>query len=243
MNYEIHGTTMQSLSITLDGADDLVSEAGCLLYMTPEIELQTEFLGGVGGVMKRAFTGNSMTINRYRNRQSSRQTVAFSTRMPGHIIPVEVHPARPVYVQKHSFLCCESTVNLEVAGYFNLAGIFGGNGILMTRLEGHGQAFISVDGESLAKDLSHGESLLVHPAHVAAYEGTVNYEVVRMKGLKNMFFGGDGLALVKLTGPGRAWLHTLNIRQLATELAEVEDGNSGAVKGGLIGGIIGDLFK
>ncbi|WEG12587.1 TIGR00266 family protein [Pullulanibacillus sp. KACC 23026] len=214
MDYHIKGSTMQSLQIHLEDGESIYSEAGSLLSMSPTIELNTNFTGGVGGVFKRVISGNTAVLNHFKAVKGDGH-VSFTTRMPGHIVSLKMDDYRSIHVQRHSFLCAEETVALDVVGNMGLTGFFGGNGLIYNKLEGSGLAFISVDGEVEELDLNEGETLLVHPGHLAAYESRVSFEVQSMKGFKNMFLGGDGLFLVKLTGSGKVWLHTLSLHGLA----------------------------
>lgn len=217
MKYEIIGSTMQSLKIDLEDGESIYSEAGSLLSMSPTIELETNFTGGFGGVFKRAITGNTAVLNHFKAEKGAGH-VSFSTRMPGHIVPLQVDRYPSVHVQRHSFLCAEESVSLNVVGNMGLTGFFGGNGLIYNKLEGNGLGFISVDGEVTEVDLAHGETILVHPGHLAAFDSSVTFEVQRLKGFKNMFLGGDGLFLAKLTGAGTVWLHTLSLHSLAEVL-------------------------
>ncbi len=241
MKYNVEGNVMQTLKIELDPGESIYSETGALQYMTPEIALQTNFTGGIGGVLKRAITGNSLTLNHF-TAQGNRGIVSFTTRMPGHIVPIQTDHYGSVLVQRHSFLCAEETVQLGIAGNFGLSGFFGGNGLIYNRLSGNGMAFISVDGEVTEKELNPGETLLIHPGHLAAYEQKVKFEVQRLKGFKNMFLGGDGIFLAKVTGPGKIWMHSLSIHNLAEVLSPYMQEASVSRKTGNVGSFINNLF-
>jgi uncharacterized protein (TIGR00266 family) len=217
MEFQIHGSTMQSLQLQLEKGESIYSEAGSLLSMSPTIELETNFTGGIGGVFKRVITGNSAILNHFKAVHGDGH-VSFSTRMPGHIVPLQMDHYPSVHVQRHSFLCAEESVSLNVVGNLGLTGFFGGNGLIYNKLDGNGLAFISVDGEVNEIYLKSGETILVHPGHLAAYDSRVSFEVQRLKGFKNMFLGGDGIFLVKLTGPGTIWLHTLSLHGLVEVL-------------------------
>lgn len=217
MDYQIKGSTMQSLMIQLDRGESIYSEAGSLLSMSPTIELETNFSGGLGGVFKRAITGNSAVLNHFRAAHGQGH-VGFSTRMPGHIVPLQLENYSSIHVQRHSFLCAEESVSLDIVGNMGLTGFFGGNGLIYNKLKGDGLAFISVDGEVNEVFLEPNETMLVHPGHLAAYDSRVKFEVQRLKGFKNMFLGGDGVFLAQLTGAGRVWLHSLSLHALAEVL-------------------------
>lgn len=217
MEFEIIGSTMQSLKLNLERGESIYSEAGSLLSMSPEIELETNFTGGLGGVLKRVVTGNTAVLNHFKATRGNGH-VSFSTRMPGHIIPLELDQYPSVHVQRHSFLCAEESVALDIVGNLGMTGFFGGNGLIYNKLHGSGLGFISVDGEVNEYSLSPGETILVHPGHLAAFDSNVRFELQRLKGFKNMFLGGDGIFLVKLTGSGKIWLHTLSLHGLADAL-------------------------
>lgn len=241
MKYSVDGSVMQTVKIGLDQGESIYSETGALLYMTPEIALQTNFTGGIGGVLKRAITGNSLTLNHF-TAQGNEGVVTFTTRMPGHIVPLQIDDYGSVLVQRHSFLCAEESVQFSIAGNFGLSGFFGGNGLIYNSLSGNGMAFISVDGEVTEKELNPGETLLIHPGHLAAYEQKVQFEVQRLKGFKNMFLGGDGIFLAKVTGPGKIWMHSLSIHNLAEVLSPYMQEATVNRRSGNVGSFIENLF-
>lgn len=217
MKYDILGNTMQSLLLHLSHGESIYSEAGSLLSMSPTIQLETNFTGGIGGVFSRVITGNSAVLNHFHADRGDGD-VAFTTRMPGHIVPLNMEEFSSVHVQRHSFLCAEESVTLDIVGNMGMTGFFGGNGLFYNKLHGSGFSFISVDGEVNEHILGNGETILVHPGHLAAYDSRVSFELQRLKGFKNMFLGGDGIFLAKLTGPGKIWLHTLSLHGLAEVL-------------------------
>lgn len=224
MEYQIHGSTMQTLEITLNRGESVFSETGCLLAMSPQIEMRTQSPGGLGGMFKRAFSGNSMLLNLFHAHHDN-ESVMFTTRMPGHIVPLQLDRVGRVIVQRHAFLCAESGIDYGTQTTFQLGRYLGGNGLIFNYLEGNGMAFVSVDGEVIERQLVPRESLLVHPGHIAAFSGTVGYDLERMQGVTNFFFSGDGYYLVRLSGPGRVWMHSLTIYNLAHIVAEYLPGN------------------
>lgn len=217
MEYQINGSTMQSLVIQLYRGESIYSEAGALLSMSPSIELETNFTGGLGGIFKRSMTGNSAVLNHFKAAHGEGH-VSFSTRMPGHIVPLQLDQYSSVHVQRHSFLCAEESVDLDIVGNLGFSGFFGGNSLIYNKLKGDGLGFISVDGEVNEVYLEAGETMLVHPGHLAAFDSRVHFEVQRLKGFKNMFLGGDGIFLAKMTGAGKVWLHSLSLHGLAEAL-------------------------
>ncbi|WAH38715.1 TIGR00266 family protein [Alicyclobacillus dauci] len=219
MEYRIHGSTMQTLEVIIAPGECVFSETGCLISMTPGTNMETHAPGGLGGMLRRAFSGNSIMLNYFRATHDT-ETVQFTTRMPGHILALPLHNYGRIITQRHAFLCAQESVEFGVEATLNVGRLLGGNGLVFTYLDGDGTGFISIDGEVIHHDLERGESLLVHPGHIAAFSATMDYKVQRMAGVQNMLFGGDGLYLVRLTGPGRLWLHSLTIHNLAHVLQE-----------------------
>jgi uncharacterized protein (AIM24 family) len=168
--------------------------------------------------------------------------------VPGHILPIEIAPGRGVFVQRHGFLCAVHGVTISVGFQRKLgAGIFGGAGFVLQRLEGQGSAWIELDGEVVPYDLAPGEVLRVLPGHVGMFEEGVGFDITMLKGVRNILFGGDSLFLAQLTGPGKVWLQTMPLSSLAQALAPYMpqgSGSSGADAGaGAAGGaFLGGLF-
>jgi uncharacterized protein (TIGR00266 family) len=212
MEYQIEGTTMQTLILHLNRGDQVYSETGSLLMMSSGVRMTTKG-GGLGSMLARGLTGNSLFLNVF-EAQSDDEQVMFTTRMPGHIVPFDMEQAYEIVVQRHAFLCAEQTVEYKTAFTLNLGRLLGGNGLMFNYLRGTGMAFVSIDGEVVERQLRAGESILVHPGHIAAFRGSIQYDVELMKGVKNMLFGGDGLYLIRLTGPGHVWLHGVSIHNL-----------------------------
>jgi uncharacterized protein (AIM24 family) len=148
--------------------------------------------------------------------EGSRGVVAFATKLPGHIVPVEVAAGQTYMIHRHGFLCGAPSIELGVGFQQSLgAVIFGGNGFILQKMSGAGSAWIELGGEIVTFDLAKGETLRVHPGHVGMFEANVHFEITRIKGIANMLFGGDGIFLASLTGPGRVWLQTLTVSNLA----------------------------
>src|SRR6201987_1834963 len=219
MQNRIVGTTMPVLEFALDPNESIISEAGELSWMGASIQMttHTQFAGG-GGIfvaLKRVAGGGSLFMTEYRAVGAPGE-LAFATRVPGHILPVEVGPGRDYYLHRHGFLCATPQINIGVGFQQSLgAGIFGGDGFLLQHVTGQGIAWIELSGEVVTKDLAPGENLRVHPGHVGAFQSSVSFQITTVPGIKNMIFGSDGLFLASLTGPGRIWLQTLPISKLA----------------------------
>ncbi len=246
MRNQIVGTTMPVLEFTLDPNDSIISEAGQLSWMGSSIQMTTHTqLGGGGGVwgaLKRVAGGGTLFMTEYRAMGAPGQ-VAFATKLPGHIVPIEVGAGREYMIHRHGFLCSTPNVQIGVGFQQSLgAGIFGGSGFVLQRITGQGTAWIELSGELIVKDLQAGELLRVHPGHVGAFQTSVNFEITTIPGIKNLIFGGDGIFLASLTGPGRVWLQTLPIAKLAHELMEYMPIGSGkAAQGGVVGGIVDSI--
>ncbi|HKF47360.1 MAG TPA: TIGR00266 family protein [Terracidiphilus sp.] len=251
MQTRIQGTTMPVLEVQLDPNESVFSESGELSWMTQTIQMTTHTQmgggGGLFGVLKRAVAGGSIFMTEYRANGYPGE-VAFAAKVPGHIIPVQLGQGVEYLVQRHGFLCATPQVTLTVGFQQSLgAGIFGGEGFILQRVGGNGTAWLELSGEMIKRDLAPGEVFYVHPGHVGAFQASVSFQITTIPGIKNMFFGGDGIFLAQLVGPGSVWLQTLPISRLAHKIAEYIPRSGGretpaAVGGGVIGGIVGSLL-
>jgi uncharacterized protein (TIGR00266 family) len=252
MQTRILGTTMPVLDVDLQPNESVFSESGELSWMTGSIQMATHTQmgggGGLFGVLKRVAGGGSLFMTEYRAWQYP-GTVSFATKVPGHIVAVELGQGPEYFVHRHGFLCATPQVTIGVGFQQSLgAGIFGGNGFLLQRVGGVGTAWLELSGELIQKNLAPGEVLRVHPGHVGAFQSTVGFQITTVPGIKNMIFGGDGIFLAEMVGPGTIWLQTLPISRLAHQIAEyLPQGESrpvtpSAIGGGLIGGIVGSIL-
>ncbi len=249
MQAKIQGTTMPVLEVELDPNESVFSESGELSWMTSSIQLMTHTQmgggGGLIGVFKRVAGGGSIFMTAYQAVQAPGQ-VAFATKLPGHIVPIELGQGPEYMVHRHGFLCATPQVTISVGFQQSLgAGVFGGDGFLLQRVGGQGTAWLELSGELIIKDLAPGEVLRVHPGHVGAFQTTVGFQITTVPGIKNMIFGGDGLFLAVLQGPGRIWLQTLPIARLAHQIGEyLPQGQAApaAIGGGMLGGIVGSML-
>ncbi len=248
MQHTIVGTTMPVLEFTLDPNESIISEAGELSWMSSAIQLttHTQFGGGGGlfGVLKRVAGGGTLFMTEYRAMGGQGQ-IAFATKVPGHILPVEVGPGHEFMIHRHGFLCATPQVQMGVGFQQSLgAGVFGGDGFLLQKVSGQGTAWLELSGEVIMKDLRPGENLRVHPGHVGAFESSVSFQITTVPGIKNMIFGGDGLFLASLNGPGKVWLQTLPISKLAHQLMEyMPSPERQTTQGGVVGGIVGSILE
>src|SRR6266481_1228925 len=247
MQSRITGTTMPVLEFVLEPNESVISEAGELSWMGSSIQMttHTQFAGGGGlfGVLKRVAGGGSLFMTEYRAVGAAGE-VAFATRLPGHIVPVEVSPGHEYMIHRHGFLCATPQIQIGVGFQQSLgAGIFGGDGFLLQHVSGQGIAWLELSGELVVKDLQAGETLRVHPGHVGAFQASVSFQITTVPGIKNKIFGGDGIFLASLTGPGKVWLQTLPISKLAHQLMEYMPAPSKeATQGGVVGGIVGSIL-
>jgi uncharacterized protein (AIM24 family) len=219
--------------------------------MTSNIQMTTHTQmgggGGLFGVIKRVAGGGSLFMTEYRAVQAV-GSVSFATKVPGHIVPVQLGQGTDYMVHRHGFLCATPQVTIGVGFQQSLgAGIFGGSGFMLQRIGGQGTAWLELSGELIQKNLGPGETLLVHPGHVGAFQASMGFQITMVPGIKNMIFGGDGIFLAVLQGPGTAWLQTLPISRLAHQIYEYLPHNEGqnprsAVGGALLGGIVGSIL-
>jgi uncharacterized protein (TIGR00266 family) len=253
MQARIQGTTMPVLDVELDPNESVYSESGELSWMTGSIQMMTHTQmgggGGLFGVLKRVAGGGSLFMTEYRAFQVP-GSVSFATKVPGHIVPIELGQGPEYMVHRHGFLCATTQVTIGVGFQQSLgAGIFGGDGFLLQRVGGVGTAWLELSGELIVKNLAPGEVLRVHPGHVGAFQSSVGFQITTVPGIKNMIFGGDGLFLAELVGPGAVWLQTLPISRLAHQISEYlphtesRPATAAGIGGGLLGGIVGSILS
>ncbi|WP_457652309.1 TIGR00266 family protein [Rhodocaloribacter sp.] len=244
IDYTIIGDDMQVVEVTLDPGEGVRAEAGAMLYMSDGIEMQTGADGGLFGGFKRMLTGESFFITTFLHTGGGTGKVAFGAPYPGKIVPVDLAEHGGSFLcQKDAFLCAAKGVDIEVAFTKRLgAGLFGGEGFILQRLTGDGQAFIHAGGTILRHDLAPGRTLRVDTGCLAAFSTSVTYDIRFVGGFKNALFGGEGLFLAHLTGPGVVYLQSLPFSRLADRIHAVArfNKNKGERKG--VGGIGGDLL-
>lgn len=222
MKYEIIGKTVPAVEITFDKGESVYSQSGGMIWQTSGIEMKTNARGGVMKSLGRMFTGESIFMNTYSATEDGAK-VAFGTTAPGDLIPVNMgeHP-NGFFVQKKAFLCAEPNVEVSVAFTKKFsAGLFGGEGFIIQKATGNGTLFLEADGDSVVRELGAGEVLKVDTGDVVGFEASVSYEVETVKGLGNIFFGGEGLFLTKLTGPGKVILQTQNFNDFAGRIIQM----------------------
>ena len=248
IDYTIYGDDMQLVEVELDQGEGIRAEAGTLTYMQAGIEMQTSTGGGIFKGLKRAITGESFFITTFLNNASGKAKVAFAAPYPGKIIPITLNDfGGRIICQKDSFLCAAQGIEIEIAFTKRLgAGVFGGEGFILQRLEGDGMAFVHAGGTIVEKDLMAGETLRVDTGCLVAFNDTIDYDIKFIGGFTNALFGGEGLFLATLTGPGKVYLQSLPFSRLADRvLASAKFQKTGEKKGaaGIGGDILSDLIS
>lgn len=221
MKYQIIGTTMPAVEITFDRPrETMYTQSGGMAWMTDGVEMKTDTKGGVMKGIGRMFAGESMFMATYTATRPNAQ-IAFASTVAGQIYPLDVTATGGMICQKGAFLCAEDGVNINITFTKKAsAGLFGGEGFILEDISGEGMAFLEVDGDIVVKDLAPGEVLKVDTGNVVAFDRSVEFEIETIKGVGNVLFGGEGLFLTKLTGPGRVIVQTQNIREFAREVAK-----------------------
>jgi uncharacterized protein (TIGR00266 family) len=257
IDYEIHGEEMQFVSITLDPGEACLAEAGAFMYMDPGIDMQTIFGDGSakaesGGVMgkllsagKRVLTGESLFMTVFGNQAGHRQDVAFASPYPGRIIAVDLRQhGHQLLCQKDAFLCAAKGISVGIAFQRKIgAGLFGGEGFILQKLEGDGLAFLHAGGTVVPRKLEAGEVLRVDTGCLVAFEPTVDYDIQSVPGIKTAIFGGEGLFFARMTGPGTVWIQSLPFSRLAGKVvAAIPRGGKNRKGEGSALGDLGELI-
>ena len=214
MQYRIDGTPLPVVICTLAAGETMITESGGMAWMTPNMKMETSG-GGVGRMLGRMFSGESLFLNRY-TAQGGEGMIAFASSFPGSILPVEIGPGSGMICQKRSFLASEAGV--ELSAFFQKrfsSGFFGGEGFIMQKLSGRGTAFLEIDGHAVEYQLREGQSLVVDTGYLAAMSESCSIDIVAVPGVKNMLFGGEGIFNTVVTGPGKVVLQSMPISAVA----------------------------
>lgn len=219
MRFEVKGESLPVAICYLEANETLVSEAGAMGWMSDTIVMDTNMKGGLLGGLGRAMSGESVFLNTFTCRGNS-GIIGFPSSFPGKIITRQLNPGETIIAQKGAFLAGTSDVKLEIAFKKKLgAGFFGGEGFILQKLTGPGFVFLEFDGHVEEYDLAPGQSMLVDTGNVAMFESSISYEIQMVKGIKNIFLGGEGLFLTKLTGPGKIYVQSMPLQNLAGQLS------------------------
>jgi uncharacterized protein (TIGR00266 family) len=214
MEYEIRGGAFPIVVCKLQKGETLKNETGAMAFMSSGMKMETSTGGGLIKGLGRALAGDTIFLN-YFTAEEDNQEIGFSACTPGKIMAIKLNGSNTIIGQKNAFLAAENGVDIDI--YFKKklgAGIFGGEGFVLQKFTGNGIVFLEVDGEVIERDLQPGEKILVDPGHIAAMEETVDFDIERVKGAKNILFG-EGLFFSKLEGPGKVWIQTMPISKLA----------------------------
>jgi uncharacterized protein (TIGR00266 family) len=257
VDYEIHGSDMQYVEIELDPGEAAVGEAGGMMYMQDGIQMDTVFgdgsqqggfFGKLLGAGKRLLTGESLFISVFHNEGTGKRRVAFAAPYPGRIVPVRLPEVGGTLIcQKDAFLCAAKGVSVGIAFQQKLGvGLFGGEGFIMQKLEGDGLAFIHAGGALMERALQPGEVLRVDTGCVVGFQPSVDFDIQYVGKVKTALFGGEGLFLATLRGPGKIWLQSLPLSRLANRivLSSTAAGGRSAEQGSMLGGLaLGGLLS
>ncbi len=218
MQYKVFGNNLPAVTIELNQGESIYTQSGGMSWMTEGIQMSTNMKGGLAKGLGRMLTGDSLFMATY-TAEANGQYITFASSFPGHIIPLDLSDGKQYICQKSAFLCAQPTVELSIEVVKGLkGGLFGGEGFLLQRVKGSGLVFLELDGSIMEMDLAPGQKLKVDTAHVAIYEASVSYSAEMVKGFTNMIFGGEGLFLTTLTGPGKVYLQTMTAMSLAGRL-------------------------
>lgn len=218
MQYEIKGQPFPVAICTLSSGESLITERGSMSWMSDSLKMETVG-GSIGKAFGRLVSGESIFQNKYTAERDG-AFIAFASSFPGEIRALNITPGNEIVVQKSGFLASEEGVELSV--HFKKkfgAGMFGGEGFIMQKLSGNGTAFVELDGSVCEYTLAPGETMLLDTGYLAMMNATVQMDIEMVKGVKNIFLGGEGLFNTRVTGPGRVWIQTMPIPTLANAIS------------------------
>lgn len=247
IDYRLFGDDMQYCEITLDPGEAVIAEAGAMMYMTDGIRMETVFgdpsqqsqgfLGKLASAGKRVLTGESLFVTMFSNAGRGRETVAFASPYPGKILPLHLDElGGEIICQKDAFLCGAKGTRISIAFQKRIGvGLFGGEGFIMQRLQGEGIVLVHAGGTLMHRELQAGERLKLDTGCLVALAPTVDYDIQFVGGFKNTLFGGEGLFLATLTGPGKIWCQSLPFSRLAGRVLANASRSGGKDEGSLLG--------
>jgi uncharacterized protein (TIGR00266 family) len=225
MEAKIVGTVMPVLELSMQPNDRVFAESGELAWMSMAVQMQTSTSaggqqGGFLGALGRAMAGGTFFMTEYAA-VGGPGLLSFAAKLPGQILPLEIAPGQGYMVHRHGFMCATPGVQFTIGFQQRLgAGVLGGSGFALQRLTGQGQAWVELHGETVIYDLQPGNTLRIHPGHVGMFQESVQFNITTVPGIQNIFFGGGGLFLAALTGPGRVWLQSMSMQHLAHAIAQ-----------------------
>lgn len=217
MDYELTQGVFPSLSISLNEQEKVYAQVGAMSWMDKGIVMQTNMKGGLFRAIGRKLTGNSMFLVTFTAKRAG-LCLGFASNFIGTILPVQLH-GNSVIVQKNGFLCAQSSIDIKTAFVKKLsAALWGGEGFMLQKISGKGLCFLEGSGQIFMKDLGANETIYVNTGNLLAFQDTVDYSIEIVKGVRNVLFGGEGLFLTRLTGPGKVMLQTLTAQDIAGRL-------------------------
>jgi uncharacterized protein (TIGR00266 family) len=220
MRYEITGTLLQSVDVHLGPGESVYTESGGMAWMRGDIEMKTGTKGGLMAGLGRKLAGESLFMTTYTCRRGE-GLVVFTPEAPGRVLDFRLEAGQSLICQKDAFMCAEASVKLEMHFRKKLgAGLFGGEGFILQKVTGPGIVFVEIPGDVREYTLAAGEKMQVDPGHIALFDPTVNYDITTVKGVANILFSGEGLFLATMAGPGRIWLQSMPLSNLAGKLAK-----------------------
>lgn len=220
MRYEIHGDVLPSVDVWLDKGESVYTERGGMAWMKGDIDMNTNTRGGLLAGLGRALAGESIFMTTYICK-GNQAMVTFTPEAPGRILAFELAAGESLICQRDSFMAAQEGVKLELAFSKRLgAGFFGGEGFVLQKITGPGVVWLEIAGDVREYELQSGEVMKIDPGHIALYEEQVDYSIETVRGVKNILFGGEGLFLATLRGPGKIWLQTMPINNLAAKIAQ-----------------------
>lgn len=227
LKFRIIGNTVPAVEVYFEHVgEEMITQSGGMVWMSDGISMSTDTNGGALAGIGRMIAGESIFMAHYKAMREG-STIAFATTVPGKVVPVKMkdHP-NGLICQKGAFLCSQPTVKLSIEFTRNFSsGLFGGEGFVLEKLIGYGSAFLEVDGDIVEKELGPGEIVKVDTGNVVAFQNGMPYEVETVHGFKNVLFGGEGLFLTRITGPGKVLLQTQNMKDFARSLSNKMSSN------------------
>lgn len=242
MKYKITGDNLQIVTLEMEKEDKIYAEAGSMVYLSPNIHMEAKARGGIMKGIGRKLAGETFFLTEF-SPTGGPGIAGFGGNAPGTILPLEIDTSKEYIIQKDAFLCAEDTVNLSITFQKRLGSIFfGGEGFILEKLSGKGQAFIHACGDHIQMDLKDGESIKVDTGCVVGWEATVDYDIQRVKGIKTIFFGGEGLFLTHLKGPGKIILQSMTLHNLARALMPFFPHQQTSGKSGIMGTFLNETI-
>lgn len=218
IKYEIEGGNLPVVICYPQAGQTLCTESGAMSWMSPNMVMDTNTGGGLKKMFGRLFSGESLFLNEY-TAQGGSGVIAFASSFPGSIIPYQVTPGNGIIVQKRGFLAMEKGLELSVYFQKNFGGgFFGGEGFIMQKVTGSGMIFLEIDGYCKEYDLAAGESMVLDTGYLAAMSESCTMDIQPVQGAKNIFLGGEGLFHTRVTGPGKVYIQSMPVINMAERL-------------------------